>query len=136
MSRKYGVKVYNFANPEYPYFVDGLSDDPFDRDCGCTEQEIQEFVDYHHQNEKLSPWACEIIGWYESMKFEPDRWDDEVEDVVEEVNFYLDTMYGEKEMKEYPKWLQYYLYELEETLPPFQSEWLINILDKVMPHLT
>lgn len=129
MSRKYGIKVFSFDNPEYPYFVDAACpyDDPFDRDCGCTEEEIKAFVDYHHQSDELTPWACQIIGWYESNPYD-------IEEVLAEIQWYLETMYGIKEIDDYPEWLQNFLYDIDEN-PDADDDTLRNIIEKVMPYI-
>jgi hypothetical protein len=129
LSRKYGVKVYNFNNPNFPYFVEGMSEED-----GCTEQEIKEFVEYHHKKDELTPWACQIIGWYESVKEDPSRYN-ELEDIVDEINWYLETMHGLKAMKDYPEWLQEYLYDVDENFAVSYDVW-IPIIDRVLPHLS
>ena len=130
LSKKYGVKVYNFDNPVYPYYVDGFSEDP-DLPEGCTESEIQDFVEWHQDD--IRPWACSIIGWYESVKEDPERFN-ELEDIIDEINWYLETMYGLKEMGEYPEWLQEYLHEIDENFGVRYEVW-IPIIDRVLPHI-
>ena len=121
MSKKYGVKVFTFDNPQFPYFVPGM----FEDEDGCTEAEIKDFVEYHQ--DELTPWACEIIGWYES---DPD----DLLEVLDEIQWYLETMYGAKQMDEYPEWLQEFLYDVDEN-PDADDDTLRNIIDKVMPHI-
>jgi hypothetical protein len=133
MSRKYGVKVYNFENPNFPFWVEGLFEDAFEPPLGCTESEIKGFVDYHHETDEVSPWACEIIGWYESVKDDPERYP-ELEDIIDEINWYLETMHGVKLMNEYPEWLRDYLYDIDENFGVSYDVW-IPIIDRVIPHL-
>lgn len=130
LSKKYGIKVFNFNNPVYRYYIEGFSEEL----DGCTENEIQEFVEYHQkQNGDIRPWASSIIGWYESVKDDPER-HDELEDIVDEINLYFETMYGLKAMSEYPEWLQEYLWDVDENFSVSYDVW-IPIIDRVLPHL-
>lgn len=130
MSRKYGVKVYNIDNPAFPYYVEGMFEEQ-DGLQGCTESELKDFVEYHHGTEPLSPWACEIIGWYESVKNDPER-HDELEDIVDEIIFYLETMFGTD--GKYPEWLQNFLWDVDGNFGVSYDVW-IPIIDRVIPHL-
>lgn len=129
MSRKYGIKVYDNNNPEYPYYIDGMS--IYDELNGCTEEEIEKYLFYHRLTDKLSPWVCEIIGWYDSVKSDPARYE-ELEDVVDEIIFYLETMYGT--VGGHPQWIQDFLLDVDGNFGASSDIW-IPIVDRVIPHL-
>ena len=132
MTRKYGVKVYNFDNIEYPYFVDGMFEYISGMPQGCTEDEIRDFVEYN-QDQEHTVWGNEIAGWYESVKDDPERYN-ELEEIVDEINFYLETMYDSKDMGEYPEWLRDYLYDIDENYGVCYEVW-IPIIDRVLVHI-
>ena len=135
MSRKYGVKVFTFDNPQFPYFVDGINDDDeFGRECGCTEEEIKDFVDYHHKTDALTPWACQIIGWYNSLKDEPER-ADEIELLLDEIGWYIDTMFNVVQITENtPEWIANFVYDCDENWDASFGAWCA-VIDKVIPNL-
>ena len=130
MSRKYGIKVYNFENPDFPFWVEGLFEDAFEDPQGCTEAEIKGFVDWS-QNEHM--WLDEIIGWYACVRNDPERYP-ELEDIIDELNWYLETMYGHLGTSEQPDWLRDYLYDIDENFGVCYDVW-IPIIDRVISHL-
>ena len=134
LSRKYGAKVYTFNNPRFPFYVEGLTDSEYGDEEGCTEDEIKGLVDYN-THDGIRPWAAQILGWHGSVLETPDR-KDEIHGIMEEIDLYLETMFGLKAMNEYPEWLQEYLHEEDDLVDVSDPSVWFNVVGKVLPHLT
>lgn len=131
MSRKYGMKIYDSSNPQFPYYVEGF-DNSDGYEC-FTEDEIKQLVEHHKSGEcgDKCMWANEIIGWFESVKAEPKRWSDEVLEIVDELNWFLETMYDTDNL---PDWVRDYVNELDESFM-CDAYVYVNIIDKVIDKL-
>ena len=134
LSRKYGVKVWDSTNKQFPHFVAAMNDIN-QEDC-CTEEEIADFVEFTKKNnDGLRPWALEIMGLYDA--YDMYKGSDEPIDVSaleDEIEWYIETMYGLKESDEYPEWLASYLNEIEEMWDG-DDDTHMAIIKKVLPHL-
>lgn len=133
LSKKYGAKIFMFNNPRFPFFIEGLTLSEYGDEEGCTENEIRGLVDYNtHDN--IRPWAAQILARHDWLRETPDR-NEGIRELVEEIDLYLETMFGLKAINEYPGWLQEYLHEEDELFDVTDPSVWINVVGKVLPHL-
>lgn len=131
LSRQYGAKIYSFNNPRFPYFIEGLTLGEYGDEEGCAEDEIKGLVDYN-THDGVRPWAARILSRYDALRDEPDG-EDGIAGLVEEIDWYLETMYG-LNWDTYPGWLKEYLHDEEENIDAGPGAWK-RVIDRIIPRL-